>query len=312
MNTVIELKKAGKRYGEFDALHDVSIAIHPGEVVGLLGHNGAGKTTTMKLILGLIEPSAGSISVFGEVPSLRHVNSHQYEIGFLPENVSFYQHLTGKEVLQYFARLKGVAEKEVFKLLDRVGLGFAIKRKVKNYSKGMRQRLGLAQALLGNPRLLILDEPTAGLDPEATREFYCLLDELSEQGVTILISSHVLPGIEGHIDQAIILSSGQLVTCGNLDDLRKEAALPIVIRAYGDWDQSCWDHKMDAFETRLEHINTQQIECVGPESEKLAILRLLMENPGVNDIQMLNPGLESLYEYFNQDVADRGQTCLRS
>lgn len=308
MNSVIELQGVGKRYGDFDALHDISIAIKPGEVVGLLGHNGAGKTTTMKLILGLIEPSFGELTVFGEVPSLRHVNSHQYEIGFLPENVSFYQHLSGKEVLQYFARLKGAHKHNVHDLLERVGLGFALNRKVKTYSKGMRQRLGLAQALLGNPRLLILDEPTAGLDPEATREFYCLLDELREQGVTILISSHVLPGVEGHIDQAMILSAGRLITCGNLDALRAEAALPITITAYGRWDASYWDHKLDGFETKPNYIDDQMIECVGPESEKLAVLRVLMEAPTISDIRMQHPGLESLYKYFNQNASNRGSS----
>ena len=198
---VVELNHVKKQFSEdVLALNGLDLSIAQGQVLGLFGHNGAGKTTTIKLILGLLEATEGEVRVLGKNPvSHSEVKSH---IGFLPENVQFYEQLTGKEVLHYFAKLKGQSLKHAKELLHSFQLDHAMDRPVKTYSKGMRQRLGLAQAMLGEPKLLLLDEPTVGLDPVATNQFYEQVARLKQQGCTLVICSHVLPGIESYIDHA--------------------------------------------------------------------------------------------------------------
>ncbi len=302
MTAIVELTRLCKCFGSVAALDELSLSVQPGELVGLLGHNGAGKTTTMKLILGLLTPTRGEVRTLGVAPSLQRTGELRRQIGFLPENVSFYQQLSGREVLTYFARLKGVAAPVVEQLLDRVGLTAAANRRVKTYSKGMRQRLGLAQALLGEPRLLMLDEPTVGLDPTATAEFYQMLDELRGRGTTVLLSSHVLPGIEGHIDRAAILGQGRLLAAGNLDALRTEAALPLTIRVRGEWLTQDWIQPIAATGMSVKPVNGHQMEFVGPESAKLSVLRLLLDTPGIEDVDVFPPSLEALYKHFNQTI----------
>lgn len=306
MKPVVELIHAGRRFGDFQALAELTLSIQPGEIVGLLGHNGAGKTTTMKLILGLIAPTEGEVRVLGRPPSLSHPGEHRRRIGFLPENVIFYQQLTGLEVLNYFARLKGVALPAARRLLERVGLAEAAGRRIRTYSKGMRQRLGLAQALLGEPRLLMLDEPTVGLDPGATHDFYQMLDELRGRGTTVLLSSHVLAGIEGHIDRAAILGRGRLLASGSLSALRAQAALPLVIRVRGRWPSDGWMRQLADTGMTLRHVNAQELEITGPETGKMSALRILFATPGLEDVNLFPPSLEALYAHFNRTPAGRG------
>lgn len=300
MSAIVEFIDVDKRFGKVQALEQLTLSVQAGEIIGLLGHNGAGKTTSMKLILGLLRPTRGEVRVMGMAPSLQSGHEHRRRIGFLPENVSFYQQLSGREVLRYFARLKGAALPEVERLLERVGLAAAADRRIRTWSKGMRQRLGLVQALLGEPRLLMLDEPTAGLDPAATREFYNTLDELRGRGTTVLLSSHVLPGIEGHIDRAAILGQGRLLAAGSLDALRTRAALPLIIRVRGHWVSQDWTHSISAAGMSVRSVNGHQLEFTGPESSKLAVLRLLLEVPGLEDVDVLPPSLDALYAYFNR------------
>ena len=202
MNAV-EIQGVSQRYGSMTVLHDLNLTLAEGEVLGLFGHNGAGKTTSMKLILGLLAPSEGQVKVLGRAPNDPQVRR---QLGYLPENVTFYPQLSGRETLRHFARLKGAALSQVDELLEQVGLAHAADRRVKTYSKGMRQRLGLAQALLGEPKLLLLDEPTVGLDPIATQDLYLLIDRLRQRGTSIILCSHVLPGVEAHINRAAILA----------------------------------------------------------------------------------------------------------
>ena len=206
MNAV-EIQGVSQRYGSMTVLHDLSLNLGEGEVLGLFSHNGAGKTTSMKLILGLLAPSEGQVKVLGRAPNDPQVRR---QLGYLPENVTFYPQLSGRETLRHFARLKGAALGQVDELLEQVGLAHAADRRVKTYSRGMRQRLGLAQALLGEPRLLLLDEPTVGLDPIATQDLYQLIDRLRQRGTSIILCSHVLPGVEAHINRAAILAKGRL------------------------------------------------------------------------------------------------------
>jgi len=202
------------------AVNDVSLTIMPGEVYGLIGPNGSGKSTTMKALLGLLVPTAGACHVFGK-NSLK-TDSRQ-DIGFLPENPYFYKHLTGEETLRFYAKLCGLRgamlKQRIHEMLELVALEDAAKRRIGGYSKGMLQRIGLAQALIHNPRLLILDEPTAGVDPLGSRMIRDLIVDLKKRGVTIFLCSHLLEQVQEVCDQVGIIFKGKIVKEGRLDDL---------------------------------------------------------------------------------------------
>lgn len=301
MNYVVDLQQVRKAYGQVTALENLDLQVAPGEVLGLLGHNGAGKTTTIKLILGMIAASSGNVSVLGESPRGRHAKSLRMQWGYLPESMSFYEQLSGREVLDYFGRLKRVAVSERKALLEQVGLAEAADRHVKTYSKGMRQRLGLAQALLGHPRLLLLDEPTVGLDPMATRDLYQTLDGLRRQGTTVILSSHVLSGIEKHIDRVAILRKGKLRALGSVEQLRHDAGLPTRIRARGQWPAGTWEPHLQRNGVIEYHVNGTQLEVVSAFDAKLDIMRLLLADTTIADLDVQPPSLETLYVHFNRE-----------
>lgn len=302
--SVVQLDQVKKNFGGVAAIKMLSLTIDEGEVLGLFGHNGAGKTTTMKLILGLLQPTEGSVSVFGRSPTSAHFSDYRYRLGFLPENVSFYQQLTGKEVLTYFAKLKKVNKSRINQLLEEVGLSHAQNRKVKTYSKGMKQRLGLAQALLTEPRLLLLDEPTVGLDPIATQDFYGMVDQLKKSGCSVILCSHVLPGVEKHIDRAAILGGGQLQALGTLADLRAQAELPIKIQINGELNQDILCSEFENKVTRINQTDGQALELLTTHTDKMQVLREIMKHPGISDIDVHTPSLEQIYRYF---VEGRGE-----
>lgn len=290
---LVSLTNVGKSYHQLDALQSISMTLKEGEVLGLFGHNGAGKTTMMKLILGVISPTKGSVEVMGMAPDSKQSWSCRRKVGYLPENVSFYEQLTGLEVLVYFAKLKGFSKKQAIELLEQVGITHAMNRPVKTYSKGMRQRLGLAQAFIGEPKLLLLDEPTVGLDPMATHDFYKTVDQLKSNGSSVILCSHVLPGVEQHIDRAMILSAGQLLAEGSLAELRQQAALPITITTTGLADALTDNTQLSPWLAK----NTTHILKI-PESEKIAVLRELMAFKELTNIHVDSANLEQVYQYF--------------
>ncbi|UTV29448.1 ABC transporter ATP-binding protein [Photobacterium atrarenae] len=288
---IISLSETGKQYQQLDALQAINLALNPGEVLGLFGHNGAGKTTMMKIILGVIPASSGEVRIFGVDPQSKQAWQSRRQIGYLPENVSFYDHLTGLEILTYFARLKQVSQQEVPALLAQVGLTHALNRKVKHYSKGMRQRLGLAQAFLGNPKLLLLDEPTVGLDPIATQDFYQRVDQLKSNGTSVILCSHVLPGVEQHIDRAMILAGGRQKAIGTLAQLREKANLPATIRIPELASLLSSHPELSQWQTGPEQLQV-------PEKQKLAVIRQLLDDPLLPDISIEPANLEQLYQYY--------------
>jgi ABC-2 type transport system ATP-binding protein len=210
----------GLRGVKLRAVDHLDLHVAAGQVFGLLGPNGSGKSTTIKLILGLLEPTAGDCSVFG-VSSTRV--EARLEVGYLPESPHFYRYLTGRELVEFYARMAGMRRAalaaRVQEVVDLVGLTEAADRRVGTYSKGMLQRIGLAQALVHDPRLLILDEPTAGVDPVGSAEMAKLILKLKAQGKTVVITSHLLGQIEDICDRVAILDRGRLMVEGAVKDL---------------------------------------------------------------------------------------------
>ncbi|MBU1773470.1 MAG: ABC transporter ATP-binding protein [Gammaproteobacteria bacterium] len=299
--SAVEIQGVNQRYGSMTVLHDLDLTLGEGEVLGLFGHNGAGKTTSMKLILGLLTPSEGQVRVLGRAP---HDPEVRRQLGYLPENVTFYPQLSGRETLRHFARLKGASLGQVDELLEQVGLAHAAERRVKTYSKGMRQRLGLAQALLGDPRLLLLDEPTVGLDPIATGDLYQLIDRMRQRGTSVILCSHVLPGVEAHINRAAILAKGRLQAVGSLAQLRVEAGLPVRIRASGIGDSAGWLQRWDAAGHSARSLGEHSVEVSAINGHKLPLLRELLGESEPDDIEIHQPSLEDLYRYYMQRAGD--------
>ncbi len=202
------------------AVRSLSLEVPAGEVYGLLGPNGSGKSTTMKILLGLVTPTAGSTEIFGV--SSRQVESRE-QVGFLPENPYFYKYLTGLETLLFFGKLCGYhgseLEDRAAELLKVVGLESAADRRLSGYSKGMLQRIGLGQALIGNPKLLVLDEPTAGVDPAGSHQIRDLILQFKEQGITVLLCSHLLSQVQEICDRIGILNEGALLLEGRVNEL---------------------------------------------------------------------------------------------
>lgn len=202
------------------AVRDLSLTVEAGQVYGLLGPNGSGKSTTMKIVLGLVSPTSGRTEIFGRDSTL--VESRE-DVGFLPENPYFYKFLTGVETMLFFGKLCGLSgaklRERAKELLRFVGLENAADRRIGGYSKGMLQRIGLAQAMIQEPRLLVLDEPTAGVDPAGSREIRDLILNFKTRGITVLLCSHLLGQVQEVCDRVGILHQGVLVREGKLDDL---------------------------------------------------------------------------------------------
>jgi ABC-2 type transport system ATP-binding protein len=219
---VIEAKGLVKRYGTTVAVKGIDLAIEAGEVFGLLGPNGSGKTTTILMLLGLTEPSAGKATIAGCDP-LREPLEVKRRVGYLPDLVGFYDSMTARENLAYSARLLGLARNDarsrIDKALARVGLADAADRRTSTFSHGMRQRLGLAELLVKQASVLILDEPTNGLDPQATRELLQLIRDLRGDGMTIVLSSHLLGLVQSICDRVALFRNGRIGLTGRVNDL---------------------------------------------------------------------------------------------
>ncbi len=295
----IELIAVNKRYDKAVVVNNIDLQINAGESFVLVGHNGAGKTTLMKLMLGLTQPSSGQVMVMGEDPASRSFSARRRVMGYLPESVSFYHHMTGSELLGYYARLKGVPKTEVSKRLEQVGLLEAATKRLNTYSKGMRQRLGLAQAILGSPALLFLDEPTTGLDPSLRRDFYQIIGDLRTSGTTVVISSHSLNEIEAQADRIALIKSGELVACGSLDDLGKQVSLPVRTRLTVATGHATRIVGQLEPHFRIGKVENDSIEMVCPLDKKMSVLRHIADlGDSILDISMTAPRLDEIYLHF--------------
>ncbi|MDY3250704.1 MAG: ABC transporter ATP-binding protein [Candidatus Choladocola sp.] len=223
---VIKISHLTKRYGDKIAVNDLNLEIRRGEVFGLLGPNGAGKTTTILMLLGLTEPTAGTAEILG-MNCTRNPLEVKTKVGYLPDNIGFYSDMTGRQNLRFTGRLNGLEgpemEERINHLLERVGMTDAADRRAGTYSKGMRQRLGIADVLMRDPEIIIMDEPTLGIDPEGMRQLLSLIQELSwEDGRTILISSHQLHQVQQVCDRVGIFVEGRLIAKGTLPELEEQ------------------------------------------------------------------------------------------
>ena len=237
---VLQVKGLSKTFAEgfwikkkLTAVVDASFDVLSGEIFGFLGPNGAGKTTTIKMCMGIIRPSGGSIRIFDQHPDALEVRR---QIGFLPEQPQFYDYLTASELLSYYGKLFGIPKRECarrsLELLDRLGIGDAKDQRLRTFSKGMLQRFGMAQALLNDPKLVVLDEPLSGLDPIGRKQLRDILLDLKSEGKTLFFSSHILSDIETICDRVAIIQSGRIQSIGALDELlnAEKMTTEIVIR----------------------------------------------------------------------------------
>jgi ABC-2 type transport system ATP-binding protein len=229
----IRAKGLTKKYGDFTAVDKLDLTVNHGEIYGLLGPNGAGKTTTILMLLGLSEPSGGTARVLDYDPAL-NPTAVKRKVGYLPDNIGFYSGMTGRQNLRYTARLNRIsraeADERIAALLDRVGMTEAADRKVETYSRGMRQRLGLADVLIKEPSIIILDEPTTAIDPAGVEEVLELVRRLADEGAAVLLASHLLHQVQQICDRVGIFVAGKLVASGTTDKLAAQAgAGPIQI-----------------------------------------------------------------------------------
>ncbi|MDR7555036.1 MAG: ABC transporter ATP-binding protein [Armatimonadota bacterium] len=237
---VIETQGLTKRYGAFTAVDNLTLRVYAGEVFGLLGPNGSGKTTTILMLLGLTEPTSGTARVLGEDPA-RNPLAVKRRVGYLPDSVGFYDELTAVENLVYTARLNGLrgreADERIDEVLARMGLADVAHKPVGTFSRGMKQRLGLAEILLKRPQVAILDEPTAGLDPHAAHEFLDLIRGLRADGLTVLLSSHLLHQVQAVCDRVGLFNKGKMVLEGTVEELARRVlggAYRISVEVTGD------------------------------------------------------------------------------
>lgn len=274
------------------AVDDLNLVVERGEIFGFLGPNGAGKTTTIKMLLGLIFPTRGEAWLLGEPIGNKEVRK---KVSYMPENPYFYDYMTGEELLYFYGSLFGLKGNElkrrVDELLEITGMDEHRKKAVREYSRGMSQRIGIAQALVNDPELLILDEPTSGLDPIAHKEMRDLLLRLKEQGKTIFLCSHQLSDVEMVCDRVGIMNKGKLVTVGRLDDLLKVGEVEIVVEGV--------EENLDALEkiaSRLHKRDGTYLLYVDGEEKAQEVLDFVVKNKGrVLSMVPLRRSLEELF-----------------
>jgi ABC-2 type transport system ATP-binding protein len=306
--TVLESHDLTKRYGDFVAVDQLNLAVRPGEVFGLLGPNGAGKTTTILMLLGLTEPTAGDVRVLGFDPA-RQPLSVKARVGYLPDQVGFYDGLTARENLAYIAKLNGLrrgeADARIDAALTQMGLRDVADKRVGTFSRGMRQRLGVAEILLKRPEVIIMDEPTLGLDPEAAREFLALIGKLKREGITVVLSSHLLHQVQAVCDRVGLFHRGHMIIEGTVPDLAQRVlggAYRILLEVEGP-------DTLEATLRRLEGVvqvnrrDSQQYELEAQCDLRAEVARAVVEAGGrLRALNVETPNLDDIYTRYFQEV----------
>ncbi|MCL1791476.1 MAG: ABC transporter ATP-binding protein [Peptococcaceae bacterium] len=293
--TILRVEGTSKIYGTFTAADEISFEIPQGEIFALLGHNGAGKSTLIKIILGLARPDTGNVLIDG-CTLRQNLLETRLKVGYLPERLSFYDNLTAWETICFYAKLKGVKESQCEEVLVEAGLQDAIHKRVGAYSKGMQQRLGLAQAIVHRPRLLILDEPTTGLDPSGVLWLKEKIRDWNKAGTTIFFSSHNLGDVEELAQRVGIMRKGRMDVVGTLEGLRSQFGLRVVMRiklvepvAEADLEQIA-----GFADWTLEDRNMLVVDCE-PQEKGEILERLLEAGFHFTDFRVEEPGLDAVY-----------------
>ncbi|MEV4926119.1 ABC transporter ATP-binding protein [Streptomyces roseoverticillatus] len=290
IDNAIDIVSLTKRYGRTVGVEDLDISVAEGEVFGFLGPNGAGKTTTMRCLVGLLRPTEGSVRVLGRDPVTEHLSLAPY-LGYLPGELRLYPELTGRETLRLLATLQGAPAPRQDELCARLNLsGADLDRTVREYSRGMKQKLGLVQALQHEPELVVLDEPTEGLDPLVQETFYALLAELGRSGRTVLLSSHVLPEVQRTCRRVAIVRAGRLVTTATVAALREARARKVRL-TFAD---GLGRRPLGAADRWSPDWHGDQAVLMIPPDRTVAALRELLALP-VRDVTVEEAGLDEAF-----------------
>ncbi len=312
--SVLRTEQLTKRYGDFVAVDKLDLAVQRGEIFGLLGPNGAGKTTTILMLLGLTEPSGGTVRVLGLDPA-RDPLAVKARVGYLPDAVGFYDELTARENLRYIARLNGLArqaaEPRISAAIERMGLTEAVDRPVGTYSRGMRQRLGVAELLLKEPEIIIMDEPTLGLDPEAAHAFLALIRELKQEGITILLSSHLLHQVQAVCDRVGLFSHGRMVISGTVPELARRVlggGYRMAVEARGDAVQIKRSLLALPGVTQVEQVSAEKFTIAGARDLRAEAASTVVSAGGqLYGLDVEVPSLDEIYaNYFKETTNGTG------
>ena len=298
---ILEANNLTKSFGLRKAVNNLSLQIPDGSVYGFLGPNGSGKSTTIRIMTALISPDAGEVFINGKSIQ-KNGNKALSDVGALIESADFHKHLSAKTNLKMLARMDGTDFSNIQKVLDRTGLGDRANDKVKTYSQGMKQRLGIAQALMGNPKLLILDEPTNGLDPEGMKEIRDLVGELSSEGITVFISSHLLDEVQKICSHIAMINSGKLITAGKIEDLLKNSEILMTEIHVDQTEKSInllseykWIHRCDVREgvLRVSIVPNKISELVNILVQNKILVSAIIPKTSLEDIYLSKIGIKN-------------------
>lgn len=288
----LKLDRLTKQFGSAIAVDRLSATLTPG-VYGLLGANGAGKTTLMRMICDVLKPTSGSI-IYNDIPIERLGERYRSILGYLPQDFGYYPDFTALDFMLYLSALKGLdskaAKRRSMELLDLVGLKHVAKRKVKTFSGGMKQRLGIAQAVINDPQVLVLDEPTAGLDPKERVRFRNLISALAQDKVVIL-STHIVSDVEYIADEILIMRAGQIVATGTIEEILAQVSGVV-------WECAVTPREADVMSTRMAVGNVRY------DHDGLAVVRIVSDTPPHKSARLVEPTLEDVYLYIFQEGSE--------
>ena len=314
-DVVIEAKGLTKRYDGFTAVHNLDLEVHAGEVYGILGPNGSGKTTTILMLLGLTDPTEGTVRVLGLDPT-RYPLQVKARVGYIPDRVGFYDDLSAWDNLFYTAKLNGLpraeARRRIEQALERVGLAEVASQPVRTYSLGMRQRLAVADVLIKDPDIIIMDEPTQGLDPQSAREFLGYIQELKEDGITILLSSHLLHQVQQVCDRVGLFYRGRKGLEGTVPELARRilgSAYHIHLTLANDAGQvQAALERLDGVQ-EVQRVNEHALVVKTVEDIRPEVAQAVIENGGrLLSLDLDLPSLDDIYSrYFEEVRHDQGE-----
>ncbi len=309
VKNVIETQGLTKHYNGVVAVENLDLTIQGGEVFGMLGPNGSGKTTTILMLLGLTEPTSGKVRVLGLDPA-RQPLSVKAQVGYIPDQVGFYEDLTAVENLMYTAKLNGIPRKEALNridgALDRMGLADVKERPVKTYSRGMRQRLAVADVLIKQPHVIIMDEPTQGLDPEGAHEFLQIIRDLKEEGITILLASHLLHQVQSVCDRVGLFHQGHMAVSGTVEELAKQimaGGYRIELEVKGDPNAMTEALKNVKGVTEVAYLGKDRYEVRAKGDLRAETARAVVQaGGGLLSLHVEAPSLDDIYVRYFQEV----------